>query len=268
MEETILLSNIIKSTYTNKLSDENAKHIQVIPFGFPLQDEPTEEHLQQENAQHVIEQAHSEAEIIKAEADAYRKQAQNEIERLKKQWEEEKVLLFQQEQKRGYEEGYEEGLLQGKQEYEHVLAMSRNIVDETKNQYYEYINQSEEVIFELGFTLAETILNEQLQRDESFLSLVARSLKEVREHKEIQLFVSPKKYEYVCEHKRELFDLLNGEAGLFIYADENLQEMDCVIDSSYGRLVASFDSQLTEMKKKLKERLLEESKHESRTTHS
>lgn len=268
MEETILLSNIIKSTYTNKLSDENAKHIQVIPFGFPLQDEPTEEHFQQENAQHVIEQAHSEAEIIKAEADAYRKQAQNEIERLKKQWEEEKVLLFQQEQKRGYEEGYEEGLLQGKQEYEHVLAMSRNIVDETKNQYYEYINQSEEVIFELGFTLAETILNEQLQRDESFLSLVARSLKEVREHKEIQLFVSPKKYEYVCEHKRELFDLLNGEAGLFIYADENLQEMDCVIDSSYGRLVASFDSQLTEMKKKLKERLLEESIHESRTTHS
>lgn len=268
MEETILLSNIIKSTYTNKLSDENAKHIQVIPFGFPIQDEPTEEHLQQENAQHVIEQAHSEAEMIKTEADAYRKQAQNEVERLKKQWEEEKVLLFQQEKKRGYEEGYEEGLLQGKQEYEHVLAMSRNIVDETKNQYYEYINQSEEVIFELGFTLAETLLNEQLQRDESFLSLVARSLKEVREHKEIQLFVSPKKYAYVCEHKRELFDLLNGETGLFIYADENLQEMDCVIDSSYGRLVASFDSQLMEMKKKLKERLLEGSKHESRTTHS
>ena len=44
--------------------------------------------------------------------------------------------------------------------------------------------------------------------------------------------------------------------------------MDCVIDSSYGRLVASFDSQLMEMKKKLKERLLEGSKHESRTTHS
>lgn len=49
--------------------------------------------------------------------------------------------------------------------------------------------------------------------------------------------------------------LFPKELDFYIYPDEELSEMDCIIESANGRIDASIDSQLEEIKNKLIELL-------------
>ncbi|TYR82718.1 flagellar assembly protein FliH [Priestia megaterium] len=257
------MSSIIKSIYANELKD-SMKQIEVKTFVHEVVDKPLTETLSSEQAKQIISAAQETSRQLKKQADEYMESARAQIQHEQQQWEQEKQRLYEAESRKGYQSGYEQGRADGYEEYQGVLDKANQIVEEARQKYYDYMNQAEEVILELGFTLAEKIIHEELQVNNNFLSLVKGALKEVRENKEIQLFVSPHYYSYVCEKKYELFELLNGEASLFIYVDEHLEETDCIIESSFGRIDASIDSQLVELKKKLKERLLEGSKSESR----
>ncbi|MFC3882574.1 flagellar assembly protein FliH [Bacillus songklensis] len=258
------MSSIIKSQYT-KDHVVQKKTIQIKHFasaGSVEREEQTVEE-QQTHPEQIIQEALAKAESIKQQAQSMLQQARSQLDADKQQWEEEKQKMAQDAKRKGYDEGLRLGKQEGMQAYRALLAEAKEMIDQTKRDYHSYIQSSEEVILNLGFEIAEKIIGQQLEQDrEKFLPLVKTAIKEVREHREIHLFVSTCYYSVVHEKKEELLSLLNGEMNLFIYPDEELSEMACIIESSFGRIDASVDSQLAEIKKQLLELLKEESGHE------
>lgn len=202
----------------------------------------------------ILEKARAKAELIISEA-ASRAEAMNEQAIREQQlWEKEKAALAEQARQEGFEAGLEEGRKQGRGEYRESIAFAREIIEMARNDYKQHLESSEKTLLELGVKIAGRILGEKLEADEtSFLSIVKRAIKEARNSREIQLHVNPVHYDFLLSQKAELTALFPKETDFYIYPDEELPEEACCIESETGRIDASIDSQLEELRIKLME---------------
>ena len=133
------------------------------------------------------------------------------------------------------------------------LRLSR-VVELSKSAFQAQVEKSEKVILELAMITAERILNSSLiDYSEKFVPLVKRALKEARDYKEIQIHVHPSKYEWLTSEKNELDAIFPNDVQCYLYPNGDLDEHACYIESENGRIDASIDSQLQEIKRKLME---------------
>lgn len=198
------------------------------------------------------EHTKKEAEIIIDEAKRYVETLKEQIEKEKSLWTEERKKLVEESKSKGFLDGVNEGREKGYQEMEEQLKIARQTVELSKLDYREKLESSEQTILALGLKVAEKILSERLNgNSEQFLPLVKGVLKEAREYKEVQLHINPVHYEEVLSQKNELLKIFPRETEFYIFPDDSLPQEGCMIESPNGRIDASIDKQLEEIKKKL-----------------
>ncbi len=251
----ILLSRIIKS-YQAKEQAKKEISIKIRPF--PTidfhQEEPVEE-IDHTLIYEQMEQAKREAEVIIAEAREQAEAMMREIQQARNQWElEERPMFIEQAQKEGYQQGMEDGFQKGYSEMADTLQYAQGIVDLSKQDYAKTIEAAEPVILELAIKVAERIIGSKLnENNETFLSIVKRTIKEARDNREVQLHVHPVQYPFILSQKEELSAIFPKNTDFYIYPDPDLAENSCIIESENGRIDASVDSQLHELRMKLME---------------
>lgn len=253
----ISLSKVIKS-HRLKTDDKDKVVIGIRPFTFPGE-EPDEAVLTEEietSAGEILAEAHDAADRIKQEALLYKQTLMEEISRERELWEQQREQEYHAAREAGYQDGVQQGQEAGFSQYQEVIGEAKQIVEASKQEFLTKVESSEEMILELGIKVAERILGIQLERNpEEFIHLVKQAVKEVKEYEDIQIHVSPARYEWALNQKEELQSLLNKESNLFIYPNEELNEQDCMIESSFGKIDAGIDSQLNEIRNKLLELL-------------
>lgn len=204
----------------------------------------------------LLQKANEEAEMIVSDAKMVAQSIREEIAKKKAEWEEKQVQLYNEAKQQGFEDGLEEGRRQGYEEMKEIIAEARRVVDQSKIDYRQKVESSESTILDLALKVAETIIGRAIEeKEEYFLSVVKRALKEAREYKEIQLRVHPRHYDFLLSQKEDLLKMFPRETELYIYPDEELLENGCIIESANGRIDATVDRQLLEMKQKLFELL-------------
>lgn len=171
-----------------------------------------------------------------------------------KTWEEQKIAY----QQAAYDEGFMQGLEEGRNKAIADMQQSLSIANETIQVAHEnatnYLQQQEQVILELAIRTAERIIGTKLEEEEElFLSVVKRGLKEVREMKEIKLYVSPTYFKLVSNNRDELASIFPVDVPFMIFVDEDMNDTDCYIETNHGRIVVSIDEQLQELRLKLVE---------------
>lgn len=258
----ILLSKVIKSIFA-KPNDSNKKQIQVKQISTQnliSQVEPEHELVETNTltSQDIINEAHSEAAKIHEEA-------RNEYEQLKQRMSmelEEHQKLAEEicvnAEKNGYNEGFQQGLEEGEKQFANFIEQAKSIVNASRQDYLQKLEDSEPVIIDLAMKVANKIVSRTLSDNEqAWMSVVKDVLKEVREQELVKLYVHPNWFEKVLTYKTELQLLLPNSEDLLIYPDEILEENGCIIETKFGRIDASIDSQLTEIKYALLEKLKE-----------
>lgn len=204
----------------------------------------------------LLAQAKMEAESIKAVANAYRASIEEQMLQAKLDWEQECAQLSEQAQQSGFLAGFEEGKQQGYEEARGYMEEARQQVEISKDDYRKKIESAENTILHIGLKVAERILGAQLASEpESFLTVVKRALKEARDYQEVGLHIHPCHYEFLVSHKDDLLSIFPKETELYIYPDVDIHEQGCIIESANGRIDASVDIQLAEIKTKLLELL-------------
>lgn len=254
----ISLSRIIKSAWTNSEA-HNLKRIEIktlkIDNHFDCAEEMMESAFNQEELDLIYLKANEEAEQIvqnaKQEAEIIRMQVEEE----RNHWfQTERVKLEEDARQLGYSEGHEVSMQQGYEEMHEHIKQAQNIVDLAKRDYREYLDSSEKIILELSVEIARKILNAEVAANqEGFYHLVRKAIKEAKEYSDIRLRIHYSKYETILAQKDELMAIFPKETDFHIYPDDELDETSCVIESSNGRMDASIDSQLQEIKRKLLE---------------
>ncbi|WNB90404.1 flagellar assembly protein FliH [Bacillus sp. NEB1478] len=260
------MSKIIKSFNNHK--DSIVKKDQEVVIGLqpisnytinrPYENEDEESRFARlkRESDRLLEKARDEAAQIRAEAEAFR-QSQNEKLEADKQ-----VFHIQMEQEaeqarlKGYEVGYQTGVEQGLGNWQTKLDEVKLFIEKTKQDYYQILTDAEPQMISLAVKTAEKIIGDKLQETpETWASIIKQLVKEVRESHEIKLYVPTDWFETTLAYREELKNLLQANANLFIYPDETLIENGAVIEFPFGKIDASLDIQLKEIREKLLEQI-------------
>lgn len=254
------MSRIIRSNNATQKKQEQVK-IQVrnlFKVDFEGEDnfqEPTltMEEINAERDQ-ILSIAKMEIEAQKQEFERYRQEQIENIDQLRKMWEEEKLVLEQNAYDQGFQQGYEEGMKKAQVDMQESYSLANKIIDDSRSMAQSYIEEQERVILELAISASERIIGTSLDRDdEVFLSIIKRGVKEAREMKEVKIYVSPRYHQLVSQHREELVEMFPTDVPLLVFVDEELNETECYIETNHGRIVVSVDEQLSELRIKLNE---------------
>ncbi|MDR7072139.1 flagellar assembly protein FliH [Fictibacillus barbaricus] len=207
-------------------------------------------------AAELLEKAKTEAAQIREDAEVFRRSQREKLDAEKIE------LLHQMEQQaelarqNGYEDGYQHGINQGLEQWHAKLNEVRVFIDKTKEDYYQILNEAEPQMISLAVKTAEKIIGDKLhETPETWTSFIKQLVKEVRESQEIKLYVPTDWFEATLAYREELKNLLQANANLFIYPDESLRENGAVIEFPFGKIDASIDVQLKEIREKLLEQI-------------
>ncbi|WP_409253699.1 flagellar assembly protein FliH [Bacillus sp. SCS-153A] len=252
------MSKVIKNTQTPSADHRQAKVISL--RNISGQNSETSDSIPAENQQiklerdKVLKDAQAEAEQMLESAKAEAAKMKEEVASLRASWDQEKEVLQQEAYQQAYLKGLAEGREQGIEEYRQYIDQAAQIISKAKNDYYQHVEKSENVILELGLRTAEKIIGRTLDEDSStFLDIIKRGIKEVRELPEVQIHVHPANYNLLSDNQEELESMFPVLRKLLIYPDDDLGRDECFIETGEGRVIVSVESQLREIKTKLVE---------------
>ncbi|RYM07184.1 flagellar assembly protein FliH [Sporolactobacillus sp. THM7-7] len=158
---------------------------------------------------------------------------------------------FKEKEKQGYIAGVKKGKEEAKKEYQRKISAANQLMDQARAAYKDYLKQAEPDILNLSIHIAEKIIGRSLTNDEDmWLSLVKKAVKEAKDQETIKITVSPYRFE-TLNRRRALLESAAQDAKIIIYADGDLSENDCMIETAFGRIEASVDAQLSVIKEKL-----------------
>ncbi|WP_456275499.1 flagellar assembly protein FliH [Bacillus sp. AK128] len=256
------MSRLIKSHYVKPQEEDKRiirlQPVMVSPSSEEISPELTLLRANQE-AEALLANAKAQSDAMINEANAMLQQTEEQINHLRSGWETEKEHLARTVQEEAYHVGLQQGEQAALDQYSSVISQASHIVNQAKMDYTQHVEQAEDTILKLGIKVAEKILKVHLNETKTdFIQIVKHAIKEVKDYGDINILVHPNMFELVLAQKDELKALFNGDKSLYIYPNEELSETACLIESSFGRIDASVDSQLNEIKVKLLELIEEE----------
>lgn len=252
------LSNIFRSSRT--VSEEGkVKEITIRNLNMPTID-GKEEMISKEalflERDRMLKDVQRQIEIEKSDLERMRQMTLEDIAAMQAAWEQEKTALQQKAYEEGFQVGYEEGRNKSISDMSESVKAANDVSDLSKENALKYLDGQERIILEIAMKTAERILGKTLEEDEeAFLSIVKRGLKEARETKEIKLYVSVSHFELVSSNRAELASIFPPDVPFLIFANDDFDTNDCIIETNQGRVVVSVDEQLNELKEQLVEML-------------
>ncbi|WP_280768983.1 flagellar assembly protein FliH [Salipaludibacillus daqingensis] len=266
------MSKLIKSAYASH-SSESEKTIKLRTVEQPMRLEDLAEveteskdysgvgvqYREREQAvHHEKEQLEKSKKVFQDEINEWKM----EQDRKREEMEQEAEQRFNQAAEQGYNQGYHDGLDQGKQEYTSSIKLAKDTIAHSKVDYHNKLDESTPVMLELALKIAKKIVGDTLKSEEdAWLTLVKEAVTEIREQEEVKIYIHPSWYETTLQQKKELQSIALHTRELLIFPDDSLDDGGCIIETPYGQIDASVDSQLREMKRVLFEKLKEGEVH-------
>ncbi|WP_066193886.1 MULTISPECIES: flagellar assembly protein FliH [Gracilibacillus] len=174
------------------------------------------------------------------------------IEEQKAQWEQERSRYIEQAQQEGYQHGYSQGEIDGQQQYQDLLVQANDTLQIAKQEYGEIVVKSDETILQIALAVAEKVLHEELKsHKEQFIPVAKSLIAQVKDHPQIKLFVPNSVYPLFIENKDELEAIVHHKTDFMIYPAEDKNPYQVMIETPSGKVDASIDSQLDEIRKRL-----------------
>ncbi|WP_179295401.1 flagellar assembly protein FliH [Bacillus sp. FJAT-45350] len=224
--------------------------------------EPEESKIEEKSnklAEEIISEANLQAERVLQQAKQELIDARKQIENERQVAQDEIFQLKEQAKEQGFQEGYQIGQQEGQHSFDNLIAEAQNVVESAKDDYFKTIKNAEPIIIQLAMKVSKKIIGQSLSQDEDcWKHVLEQVINEVREHEHIKIYVPPKWYELTLKKKEELESMLPHRQELYIYPDNKLYSDGCIIETPFGQIDATIDSQLNEIRIQLLEKLKEE----------
>jgi len=246
----ILLSN------PKSHSTAETRLIKVKPVEFFRKENQDQEEPEQEkiNIEQKIMTAKQELDGLREEKEALIQATNEQIAKEKSNWEAEKEEWIRQAQEEGYQEGLTIGQREGLKQYKHQLEQANSIIESASQDYHSIIEKNEETILELAIHTAEKIIQQKITMEPtSFIQIVQAAIKDIKDQSKVSIYLHPNNYPVVLEQKNELQRILENDAQLSIYINNELAENACLIEHPFGQVDAGVDTQLLQIREILQD---------------
>ncbi|WP_196493848.1 flagellar assembly protein FliH [Ornithinibacillus caprae] len=197
----------------------------------------------------TLQAIRNEVEELLIQKDTIIQETKEEVEQEKINWEQEKQQYIELAKQEGYQAGFNLGKDEGLAEYQGLIAQANSIIQSATNDYHTTIEKSEDSIVEMAVFVAEKILKQQItEKPETFLHIVREAIDSLKDKSSISIYLHPNNYEAVLQQKNELKQIVTNKAELSLYVDEKATEGSCVIEHPFGKIDASIDTQLLQIR--------------------
>ncbi|WP_184317373.1 flagellar assembly protein FliH [Geobacillus subterraneus] len=248
----ILLSNVIKAPAVTARTGKKTIAVQRYVKNVPPSADDRQRELE------AIAAAKEEAAELHRQAEQYYAAVHEQLAREQEQWRHEKERLMREARAQGYEDGYAAGRDEALSEHREWVEQARRLAERANDEFYARLESAAETMLEVALKAAERIIGVTLENDRgSFLPLVRQVLQEVRRQTEVAVYVHPHCYETVASQQEMLRSVFPHHVDLFIYPDDTLPEYGCLVETPFGRVDASVDTQLERLREALYRRLKE-----------
>lgn len=157
--------------------------------------------------------------------------------------------IFNEAAENGFNQGHQEGLEQGKAQFDEQIQNARQMIELARQDVIRRIEEAEPDILELSIATAARILGNELNyNDQNWIGMVKKAIYEVREQEEIKVYVPPHWYPVTLQGQPELQEVAVQVGELIVLPDEQLEGNQCILETPYGRVDASMDTQLLEIR--------------------
>lgn len=193
-------------------------------------------------AQEIIANANKEAEAIleqsKAEAEELLQSKMEEADRYRNEVVE-----------GAYEEGYSKGYDEGKRAFDREVEDIQKESQSLKEKYKELIDSTEPQILQIILEITQKIVDEDVKvNKDNMVLLVKKALETCYEKQSAVIKISSKDYEYLNENQSELLTQIDSYENITMKQDANLNDGDCVIDTSFGTIDMGMDKRFNKIK--------------------
>ncbi|SDL74142.1 flagellar assembly protein FliH [Sediminibacillus halophilus] len=241
-------------------SGTDRKIIEIKPVTLREKDEQHQKSgIELNQAELKLKQVQEDLAKARNEAEFITKEAERQIANERNDWESEKKRLYEEVKQSAYESGFETGRSDAQKQYEELVEKARELADLAQQDYQTIVDKSEDTILTLSIKAASKIVHHELETTDAFLGIVKSVLKEAKQQENIAVYIHPDEYQLVISQQDELRNIVVGEAQLQFYPDIELARGSCIVETSFGRIDASVDTRLMELREKLFEALRENS---------
>jgi len=160
----------------------------------------------------------------------------------------------------GYNVGFEEGKNQAELDVNKALeayskeqeSVLEDLKSELIKEYSEYKLELEPKMLSVIEDLVVKIIGVQKTSKGTVMHLIKCGLEEIELHGDLIIKVSSKDLDAVVEHKHELTEELSEKIKVEILKDQQLEENECIIETSMGTIDCSLGTQLEGLLKELR----------------
>jgi flagellar assembly protein FliH len=157
-----------------------------------------------------------------------------------------------------YTKGFEDGQIAVKENTEREFnerllrkySELNSLISDLNDNSIQLESQSEQLIMNVGFILAEAILKREIERESIFKDVLDESLRKVLGANEIIVRLHPKDYESIVVDGKS-FQMKDSFSKIKFEKDDRIELGGCFIESEIGNADGRISSQLNELKRKL-----------------
>jgi flagellar assembly protein FliH len=197
--------------------------------------------------------------------EADREKANRIIEEAKK-----KASLIESEAyKDGFAQGEKDGFEMGTKKVEKILDRIHGTLKDMVDYNQEFIKRHEKEILHLVCAIAEKVVRGVVKVDNKVIrETILEAFSLVADRAEVTVRVNPEEVEYVKETRPEFFDRISELKSIAIESDPSVTLGGCFMETAFGNVDASLETQLDKIAKAVERAFEEESvefvKHETK----
>ncbi|MBK7632383.1 MAG: hypothetical protein IPJ23_17080 [Ignavibacteriales bacterium] len=155
---------------------------------------------------------------------------------------------------KGFEEGQAAAREKSEREFNERLLKKyselNNLISDLNDKSVEMNLQFEQLVMEVGFVVAGSILKREIERESIFKDVLDESLRKVLGANEIIVRLHPKDYESIVVDGKS-FQMKDSFSKIKFEKDDRIELGGCFIESEIGNADGRISSQLNELKRKL-----------------
>jgi flagellar assembly protein FliH len=158
------------------------------------------------------------------------------------------LLIEKEAYEKGFEQGEKDGRELGLKRLEVVIHQVKNVLLEIERQRKEFPQAYESEMLRLMLSLGKRIFRQELMSHEEVIIAVLReAFQYVTDHGKVLVRLNPADHQYLFAHPCQVPFSLDEKDGVKMIEDPSITRGGCLLDTSFGEVDATFESQFDEM---------------------
>ena len=184
-------------------------------------------------------------ESAKQQAEQILQQAMREADDMLVQAQEKISLHVMEVEQQAKEEGYRNGERLAQKHYQSLIQEAEQLKRDSEELYENTIRSLEGQMVETILDIARKVIGVELsQNNETIIGLIRKTLLSTSPTGEIVVTVNPEDYEIVIENKERLIEGVKNIRELAIKKDSSLQQGGCIVETGFGSIDSSIETQM------------------------